>query len=269
MKGILYVCSTPIGNLGDVSARLGKVLADADLVAVEDTRISSRLFDRLGVTPKTTIYNDVNGAEVAPKLLRELLDGRTLALVTDAGTPTISDPGYRLVTLAIDAGVEVRVVPGPSAVTAALAVSGLPSDRFVFEGFLPRKARERRQRLEELSTEERTVVFFESPHRVKATLGHLRVVMGDRRVALCREMTKMHEEVLRGTPSEVSDGLADRVRGEIVIVVEGAQPQTALDEVVSKAKALLTEGLTRSAAAAKAARGTPFPKGTIYEELGE
>lgn len=265
--GTLFVCSTPIGNLGDLSPRLADVLAQVAVVAVEDTRVSSKVLERLGVKAKMVTYNDENEAETAARLAEELRSGESVAVMSDAGTPAISDPGYRLVLAAIEAGADVRSVPGASAVTAALSISGLPTDRFVFDGFLPRKPLERKTRLEELATEERTVVVFESPHRLKDALADIEEVFGARRLALCREMTKLHEEVVRGSAAEIADQMGDRPRGEMVLVIEGATPQMSLAEVVETAKELVRGGAKSSAAAAEAARGTPFKRSDVYDAL--
>jgi 16S rRNA (cytidine1402-2'-O)-methyltransferase len=200
--GVLVLAGTPIGHAADASARLATELAEADLIAAEDTRRLGRLAGELGVDVKgrVTSYFEGNEAARTPVLVSRLVDGDRVVLVTDAGMPSVSDPGYRLVVAAIEAGVAVTAVPGPSAVLTALAVSGLPVDRFCFEGFLPRKAGERSRRLTSLADEERTMVFFEAPHRTAATLGAMATAFGDdRAAAVCRELTKTHEEVRRGS----------------------------------------------------------------------
>lgn len=218
--GKLYVVATPIGNLGDVTERAAQVLANVDVVAAEDTRVTRRLLARSGVQAKLVSYRDENERTLAPRLVEQLREGRSIALVTDAGTPCISDPGYRLVSAAAQAGIEVVSVPGPSAVTALLSISGLPTDRFSFEGFPPARAGARREVLESLRDAARTVVFYESPRRVVGFLGEIAAVLGDPEVAVGRELTKIHEEVLRGRAGEVATTLAERgPRGEFVVAV--------------------------------------------------
>jgi 16S rRNA (cytidine1402-2'-O)-methyltransferase len=259
VAGVLFLVGTPIGNLGDVSERSRATLADVDLVAAEDTRRTGRLLQHLGIArPLLSVFEGNERERVGP-ILDALREGRDVALVTDAGMPSVSDPGYRLVRACADAGLEVRVVPGPSSVTAALVVSGLPTDRFVFEGFLPRKAGDRRERLTALAPERRTVVLFESPNRIAATLRELADAFGaDRPAALCRELTKLHEEVVRGSLEEIAASLGGTVpKGEIVLVVGGrtAEPRPSMESLVAEARALVDEGARkREAAAAVAAR---------------
>src|SRR5690349_7375982 len=223
--GVLVLAATPIGRPADAPPRLVAELAGADVIAAEDTRRLARLAADLGVEVKgrVTSYCDGNEAAGTPGLVERLVAGDRVVLVTDAGMPSVSDPGYRLVAAAVEAGVAVTAVPGPSAVLTALAVSGLPVDRFCFEGFLPRKAGERSRRLASLATEERTLVFFEAPHRTEVALRALAEAFGeDRRAAVCRELTKSHEEVRRGGLAELADWAADGVFGEVTLVVEGA-----------------------------------------------
>jgi 16S rRNA (cytidine1402-2'-O)-methyltransferase len=220
----LVLLGASLGNPGDASPRVGQVLAEADVVAAEDTRRARRLARDLGVTIGGRLVSCYDAVERqrSDQLARDLAAGATVALVTDAGMPTVSDPGYRLVQAALAAGAEVTTVPGPSAPTAALAVSGLPCDRWCFEGYLSRKSGKRRTRLAELAGDRRTTVFFESPHRVAATLADLADVFGaDRPAAACRELTKTHEQVRRGTLAELADWAAGGVRGEITVVVAG------------------------------------------------
>jgi 16S rRNA (cytidine1402-2'-O)-methyltransferase len=259
VAGVLFLVGTPIGNLGDVSERSRATLADVDLVAAEDTRRTGRLLQHLGIArPLLSVFEGNERERVGP-ILDALREGRDVALVTDAGMPSVSDPGYRLVRACADAGLEVRVVPGPSSVTAALVVSGLPTDRFVFEGFLPRKAGDRHERLTALAPERRTVVLFESPNRIAATLRELADAFGaDRPAALCRELTKLHEEVVRGSLEEIATSLGGTApKGEIVLVVGGrtAEPRPSMESLVAEARALVDEGARkREAAAAVAAR---------------
>lgn len=227
--GRLVLCATPIGNVDDASSRLRATLESADVVAAEDTRRLIRLARHLDLrVARIVSYFEGNEAVRTPELLAELTAGRVVALVTDAGMPSISDPGYRLVAAAIDAGLPVTAVPGPSAVTVAIALSGLPVDRWCMEGFLPRRAGERRSRLAGLAAEPRTMVFFEAPHRLAASLADMATTFGgERAAAVCRELTKTYEEVRRGPLSELAAWAADGVRGEITVVVDGAPPVTA------------------------------------------
>ncbi|MFP4473809.1 MAG: 16S rRNA (cytidine(1402)-2'-O)-methyltransferase [Candidatus Omnitrophota bacterium] len=219
---MLYIVSTPIGNLGDMTFRAVEVLKAVDLIASEDTRHTGILLKRYEITTRQTSFHEHNKSRKTDELISLLQQGQDIALVSDAGTPGISDPGYRLVRAVLDNGLEVTVVPGPCAAIAGLSLSGLPTDRFVFEGFLPPKSGARRRRLEALKDEGRTVIFYESPHRLLKTLGDIGAVLGqDCQVACCREMTKKFEEVVRGTPEEVVryfDGR--RVKGEIVLAVK-------------------------------------------------
>jgi 16S rRNA (cytidine1402-2'-O)-methyltransferase len=221
----LILAGVPIGQVGDASPRLAEALATADVVAAEDTRRLARLGKDLGVQVrgKVVSYFEANEAERTPRLLQEVREGRTVLLVTDAGMPSVSDPGYRLVAAAAAEDLPVTCLPGPSAVTTALAVSGLPSDRFCFEGFLPRRAGDRRARLAELVAERRTAVFFEAPHRLGAFLTDAASVLGaDRPAVVCRELTKTYEEIARGTLGELAARFAGDVRGEVTVVVAGA-----------------------------------------------
>lgn len=221
--GVLYVVATPIGNLEDLSPRAQRILAEVDRIAAEDTRRTGNLLRHFGVTTPMTSYFDAAEARKAPALVAEMLEGRSLALVSDAGTPLVSDPGFRLVRAAIEAGIRVVPVPGASAVITLLSIAGLPCDRFVFEGFLPAKPGKRRKRLESLRDEPRTIVFYESPHHVLRTLAEIEEVLGDRSVAVGREITKLHEEVIRGPVSEVRARFSSGTpRGEFVLAVAGA-----------------------------------------------
>ncbi len=252
----LWIVATPIGNLGDLTVRAARILAAADLVACEDTRRTGRMLKTLGIRARLTSYHDRSPAGARNRILRRLAEGATVALVSDAGTPLVSDPGYKLVRDALAAGAEVRTAPGPSSPLAALVVSGLPSDRFLFAGFLPPKSAARRGALEELRTVRATLVFLESAPRLAATLGDMHAVLGDRRAAVARELTKLHEEVRRGRLSTLAEERAGKPppKGEIVIVVEsGTEP------AVSEAgiEALLDDALStlsvRDAAATVAA----------------
>jgi 16S rRNA (cytidine1402-2'-O)-methyltransferase len=223
--GVLVLAGTPIGDPADASPRLARELASADVVAAEDTRRLRRLTRELGVEPagRVVSYYDANEASRTPELVEAMLAGSRVLVVTDAGMPSVSDPGYRLVAAAVAAGVRVTAVPGPSAVLTALAVSGLPVDRFCFEGFLPRKAGERARRLAELAAEPRTMVFFEAPHRLASALAAMADALGDDRpAAVCRELTKTYEEVRRAGLRELAGWAAEGVRGEVTVVVAGA-----------------------------------------------
>lgn len=221
-RGILYIVSTPIGNLADISPRAIDILKKVDLIASEDTRTCGRLLSHFGIKTPQTSYHDHNERSKAPKLAEAIVEGRSLALITEAGTPLISDPGYNLVRTAIERGIEVVPVPGPSSLLAALVASGFPADRFCFEGYPPRTESRLRRFFGGLAREKRTLIFFESPHRVKKCLKTMMAVMGDRDILLARELTKKFEEKIRGRISEVTEAIEDRtMKGEIVLVVRG------------------------------------------------
>lgn len=265
---MIILAATPIGNLGDASRRLVEVLEAATIVAAEDTRVAQRLLAGLGVAnrPRLIALHDHNERDRAGELV-ELARDQDVVLLSDAGMPTVSDPGFHLVEAAAAAGVAVTALPGPSAVLTALAVSGLPTDRFTFEGFLPRKQGERLSTLRTLAAEARTMVFFESPNRIAASLADIAAVFGDdRRVAVCRELTKLYEEVRRGGAAELAAWAADGVRGEIVVVVAGAparaaDPETALEQVL----ALVAAGTRLKDAAAEVADATGLGKRDLYQ----
>lgn len=265
------VVGTPIGNLGDLPPRATEVLATADVVACEDTRRTRQLLSAAGIAGgrRLTVVNDHNEAAAVPRLLARLEEGATVAVVSDAGMPSVSDPGERLVRAAADAGHEVVVVPGPSAALAALVVSGLPTGRFCFEGFLPRQGRARASRLAELAGERRTLVLFEAPHRVARTVDDLAAALGpDRRVALCRELTKRFEEVWRGTLGAAASHLAaTEPRGEYVLVVDGAPPPGAAgdDEVTRALVARMEGGSDKRTAIGEVAAALDVPKRRVYE----
>ena len=273
MAGTLFLVGTPIGNLGDVSRRAKETLARVDLVAAEDTRRARKLLSHLGVRAELTTLFEGNERARTETLLDALRDGRDVAVISDAGMPGLSDPGYRLVRACAEEGIDVRVVPGPSAAIAALVVSGLPTDRFVFEGFLPKKDGERRARLEALATERRTIVLFESPRRVEATLEAIASALGsDRPVSVARELTKVHEEVLRGAASELSLKLGgEELRGEVVLVIGGAMqgPAPELSELVEEAAELIRAGWKKREAAAEVARRHEVSTNAIYRALLE
>ena len=270
--GVLVLAATPIGQAGDAPPRLAAELSGADVVAAEDTRRRRRLTTDLGIELGGRVISYFEGNEQArtPTLLEALLAGERVVLVTDAGMPSVSDPGYRLVAAAVEAGVRVTSVPGPSAVLTALAVSGLPVDRFCVEGFLPRKAGERSRRLDSLRDEERTMVFFEAPHRTEAALAAMATSWGEDRVAaVCRELTKTHEEVRRGPLGELVVWAAEGVRGEVTIVVTGAAPSAAISTEPPALVAAVAEredqGMTRKEAIAEVARLAGVPKREVYQ----
>ena len=272
-EGRLTVCATPIGNLEDASPRLARALAEADLVACEDTRQTRKLLAHLGVTTRMTSYHEVGERERAKELADRVAAGMRLALVTDAGMPGVSDPGYHLIAACVARGVPVEVVPGPSAVLAALVVSGLPTDRFCFEGFPPRRVGARDRRLAELATEPRTMVFFEAPHRVLATLAAMAEAFGgDRPCAVVRELTKVHEEVLRGSLAEVAERLAaGGPRGELTLVVGGAPAarpgQAAAADLAAEVAALVAGGASTRDAIATVARTSGTPRNAVYQAV--
>ena len=273
MAGTLFLVGTPIGNLSDLTDRARTTLGEVDVVAAEDTRRTGALLRRLGIrVPELISFFEGNERERAGELVRRLREGRDVALVTDAGMPSVSDPGFRLVRACVAEGIDVRVVPGPSAAVAALVVSGLPTDRVAFEGFLPRRAGERRERLRALADDPRTLVLFESPRRVAAILEEVVEALGDRRVALARELTKVHEEVLRGSASEVLEEIRRRgeLKGEVVLVVEGAAGSAAgppIEQLVAEARELAAGGKRKREAAAEVARRHGASANAIYREL--
>lgn len=237
MARTLYIVATPIGNLEDITLRALRILKETDLIAAEDTRHTKNLLSHYGIDRPLTSYHEHNEKTKARDLVARLERGENVALVSDAGTPTLSDPGYRLVREAIKAGVNVVPVPGPSALTAALSVSGLATDRFIFEGFLPAKKGDRKNRLKELREETRTMVFYEAPHRLRESLAYLLEILGDREVALAREISKIYEEFIRGRLSEVGAHLERHdPRGEITLVVGGAEKKPAPAEDLLRAE---------------------------------
>jgi len=269
----LVLAGAPIGRADDASPRLAAALATADVVAAEDTRRLHRLCADLGIelTGRVVSYFEGNEAQRTASLLDALLAGERVVVVTDAGMPTVSDPGYRLVVAAVEQDVAVTCVPGPSAVTTALAVSGLPTDRFCFEGFLPRKSGERRARLAELQAERRTCVLFEAPHRLADALADMAAVLGpERRAVVCRELTKTYEQVVRGTLPELATWAAAGVRGEVTLVLEGApEPSVELTpgELVRLVGVREAAGLTRKEALAAVAAETGRPRSAVYDAV--
>ncbi|GAB3592835.1 16S rRNA (cytidine(1402)-2'-O)-methyltransferase [Angustibacter peucedani] len=273
MSGLLVLAGTPIGDVTDAPPRLVAALRDADVVAAEDTRRLHRLTQTLDVQPSGRVvsYHEHNEQRRTPELVEQLVGGATVVVVTDAGMPSVSDPGYRLVAAAVDAGVRVTAVPGPSAVLTALALSGLPVDRFCFEGFLPRKPGERSRTVAELAAERRTLVFFEAPHRLAAALGALAEGFGaDRRAAVCRELTKTYEEVVRAPLGDLVRWAEDgEVRGEITVVVEGAAPpaDATPEQLVAQVQQRVADGVRLKEAVAEVATAHGTSKRELYDAV--
>jgi 16S rRNA (cytidine1402-2'-O)-methyltransferase len=267
--GVLVLAATPIGDPRDAAPRLAEEISTADIVAAEDTRRLRRLCADLGITPAGSVlsYHEHNEASRTPDLVARLLAGSRVVVVTDAGMPSVSDPGYRLVDAAVTAGIRVTCVPGPSAVLMALAVSGLPVDRFCFEGFLPRKAGEKARGLAALADEPRTMVFFEAPHRIDATLVAMAEAFGaDRRAAVCRELTKTYEEVKRGGLAELAVWAAEGVRGEITVVVAGASPSvTTVEAALPGIQQRVAAGERLKDVCADVAVATGLSKKALYD----
>ncbi len=269
MTGTLYLVPTPIGNLGDVSRRCAETLATADFIAAEDTRVSLKLLNHLEIKKPLVSYHEHNKKESGPRILERLLAGESCALVTDAGSPAISDPGEDLVRLCAEAGVSVCAIPGPCAAITALSVSALATGRFAFEGFLPTQKKERQARLERLKAEERTMIFYEAPHRLRETLDALCAAFGaERPVSLCRELTKLHEEILRLTLGEAVARYAENEpRGEYVLVVAGAEQKleaVSLEQAVALVQALTDGGLRTKDAVRQVAEETGVSKNALY-----
>lgn len=270
--GILYVVGTPIGNLSDFSPRARETLEKADFIAAEDTRVTLKLLNHFGIHKPMVSYFEHNKFERGEIICRRIEAGETCALVSDAGMPAISDPGELLVRQCAERGIEVYVVPGPSAVVSALAVSGLPTGRFTFEGFLSVNKKSRRDHLDEVKNERRTMVFYEAPHKLVQTLSDMLEAFGDRPVALVRELTKLHEETMRTTLSGALAHFADKPpKGEFVLVVGGApEEETApvtLEQAVEDARARMAQGVSASDAARQAAAASGLKKGDIYRAL--
>ena len=272
MAGTLYLVPTPIGNLGDISRRAADTLAAVDFIAAEDTRVTLKLLNHLELKKPLLTYHRHNTQTGGEAVLERLLAGEDGALVTDAGTPAVSDPGEELVARCAGAGVPVVAVPGPCALVVALSVSGLPTGRFTFEGFLPMNKKNRRAHLDSLRGEQRTMIFYEAPHKLRATLADLRETFGgQRRIALCRELTKLHEEVVRTTLSEAEERFRQtEPRGEFVLVVAGDSPQETdrptLEEALEEVRRLRGGGLSLKDAARTVSKKLEIPKNRLYEE---
>lgn len=270
-SGTLTVVGTPIGNLGDFSPRALEALRKTDFIAAEDTRVTLKLLNHFQIKKPLVSYYEHNKREKGGYICRRIQEGENCVLVSDAGMPAISDPGELLVAQCAELGIPVTVVPGPSAVISALAVSGLPTGRFTFEGFLSVNKKSRREHLEEVKTERRTMVFYEAPHKLPYTLADMLACWGDRRIALVRELTKVHEEVIRTTLREAAQRFADGgARGEFVLIVEGApeeEKRETEEDAVSLARRWMEEGCSPSEAARQAAQKTGRRKGEIYRAL--
>lgn len=272
MAGVLYVVGTPIGNLSDFSPRAVETLQNCDFIAAEDTRVTQKLLNRFEIHKPMTSYFEHNRRERGEQILARLLGGESCALVTDAGMPAISDPGEDLVNLCHEYGVQVCAVPGPTAFATALAVAGLPTGRFTFEGFLSTNKPSRRKHLESLLSEERTMVFYEAPHKLLATLEDMYAAFGDRKIALVRELTKMHETIERTTLSAACEKYKETPpKGEFVLVVSGAESlpdaKWTLDEAVAFAKKQVEKGVSKNEAAKIAAKESGIKKSDIYKAL--
>lgn len=272
MAGVLYVVGTPIGNLSDFSPRAVETLQNCDFIAAEDTRVTQKLLNRFEIHKPMTSYFEHNRRERGEQILARLLSGESCALVTDAGMPAISDPGEDLVNLCHEHGVQVCAVPGPTAFATALAVAGLPTGRFTFEGFLSTNKPSRRKHLQSLLSEERTMVFYEAPHKLLATLEDMYAAFGDRKIALVRELTKIHETIERTTLAAACEKYKETPpKGEFVLVISGAEPapdtQWTLDEAVTFAKKQVEKGVSKNEAAKIAAKESGIKKSDIYKAL--
>lgn len=268
--GTLYIVSTPIGNLEDITLRALKVLGDVRIIAAEDTRHTQKLLHHYDIHTPQTSYHDHNKEEKSGILIAKLKEGNDIALVSDAGTPCISDPGYYLINRAIDENIKITPIPGPTASIAALSISGLPTDAFVFEGFLPAKKVARQKRLKELASERRTIIMFETPRRLSSSLEDISAILGDRRVVLTRELTKMFEEVIRDKVSGVIDKIKGKsLKGEITIIIEGAQEEIITDmaDLKSYLEMLMQqERLSLKDAVSKVSKDLNLPKNQVYRE---
>lgn len=274
MSGTLYVVGTPIGNLGDISPRALETLGNCDFIAAEDTRVTLKLLNRFEIKKPMVSYFEHNRFERGPVIAERILSGENCALVTDAGMPAISDPGEDLVKLCIEKGIKIESVPGPCAFTTALAISGMPSKRFSFEGFLPVEKSERKEHISWLIGETRTMIFYEAPHKISQTLSDLYNALGDREIAIVREITKIHEEVIKSTLSEASAKYSkEAIKGELVLIVKGADPekkeQMTVEEAAEYAMKLVEKGESKTQAAKLAAKESGLKKGDIYKILIE
>lgn len=274
LTNALYVVGTPIGNLEDFSERARAVLSGVDFIAAEDTRVTAKLLNKFEIKKPTVSFFEHNKFERGEQIVGRILAGESCALVSDAGMPAISDPGETLVSACAEAGVDVFVVPGPTAATSAVAISGLPTGRFTFEGFLSMNKRHRSEHLNSLCTERRTMIFYEAPHKLRKTLGDMKAVFGEeRRISLCRELTKMHEEVIRTTLGKAHEMYKEKeAKGEFVLVIDGTSEEIesdemSLEEAVDYARELIEQGLSSSEAAKNAAKLSGHKKNEIYKSL--
>ena len=271
MSGMLILVPTPIGNLGDISPRAAEALAQADFIAAEDTRVSIKLLNHLGLKKQLVSYHEHNKQESGPHILSRLQNGESCALVTDAGTPAISDPGEDLVRLCRESGVPVTAIPGPCAAITALAMSGLPTGRFTFEGFLSVNKRSRREHLQSLLEETRTMIFYEAPHKLLTTLSDMQEAFGaDRPICLCRELTKLHEEAVKTTIGQaLSYYQENSPRGEYVLIVGGAAPKVqaapSMEECIDRVNALRQSGLSMKDAVKQVSKDAGIPRNTLYD----
>jgi len=269
LAGNLYIVATPIGNLGDISERAVEILKQVDLIAAEDTRHSKTLLDRFAISTKVRAYHEHNEDQLTSKLIEQLIGGESIALISDAGTPLINDPGYKLVAAAHDNGIQVVPIPGPSAIITALSASGLPTNKFIFEGYLPAKSEARKKCLLELMSESRTLIFYEAPHRILETMQAMQDVFGsERRVTIGRELTKQFEQIVRDSVSEINAKLENgeiKIKGEFVVILEGAQEVSVADTEVLRINQILSEKLSPKDAAGLTAKITGKKKNEVYK----
>lgn len=269
MTGSLYIVATPIGNLGDISERAIEILKQSDLIAAEDTRHSKTLLERFAIKTKVKAYHEHNEAKLTSQLIQKIVDGASIALISDAGTPLINDPGYKLVAAAHDNGIKVIPIPGPSAVITALSASGLPTSKFIFEGYLPAKTEARKKFLQELVVESRTLVFYEAPHRIRESIQDMQEIFGsERRIAIARELTKQYEQIVRGPLGDIIGKLDSeeiKIKGEFVIIVDGAQETNVTEVEVLRINRILSEKLPPKDAAGLTAKITGKKKNEVYQ----
>jgi 16S rRNA (cytidine1402-2'-O)-methyltransferase len=269
MEAALYIVATPIGNLGDISERAIEILKQVDLIAAEDTRHSGTLLQRFGINSKVCAYHEHNEEKATEQLIQQIQNGESIALISDAGTPLINDPGYKLVVAAHDNSIKVVPIPGPSAIITALSASGLPTNRFTYEGYLPAKSEARKKRLQELLSESRTLVFYEAPHRIVESLKIMQEIFGaERRVTVARELTKQFEQIVRDNLSAINESLESgeiKIKGEFVVIVEGAQETTVSDAEALRINQILAEKLSPKDAAKLTAKITGKKKNEVYQ----